>query len=134
VTTGYTNGAQLHKKEIRPPDEAELVFMPHHLGLTRLSLDARPLARLGARSAQIWLLYRPPTWRDELRQAFQFGESNWKAHWWLATQDESLLRHLSYRWTATTADGRKISQAETQPRSSDIVLSFPGGTTDVADR
>lgn len=134
VTTGYTNGAHIHKKEIIPPSEDELLLMPQDLGLKMLSVDARPLAQAGARSAQIWLRYRPPHRRGEQRHSIQFGDGTWVSHWWLATFAASSLRYLEYTWTAITADGRVVNQSVVHTGSSDIILSFSGGTTDVTNR
>lgn len=134
VTTGYSDGTYIHKKVIRLSNEAEFLLKPHHLGLTKLSLDAQPLAQAEAYSAQIWLRYRPPHRSDQLRKSFQFGNGAWTAHWWLVTLDVSSLRYLNYRWTATMPDGNTISQAVEQVGSSNIILSFLGGTTDVTDR
>ena len=133
VTVGYTNGVHNHKTVIDSPSGSELVLMPQDLGLQRLSVDARPLAESGADSAHIWLRYRPPHGRAEQRHSIPFRDHVWVSNWWLVTLARSSLRYLDYKWTAIAADGRLVSQSAMHADSFDIVLSFAGGTADVAN-
>jgi hypothetical protein len=133
VTVGYTNGTRTYKMEFAPPSEDELFLAPQHVGLTPISVDARPLAQAGANSAQIWLRYRPPLSRNEQRHSIQFCNGTWVSHWWLATPAVFSIRYLEYKWTAITADGRVITQSFLHTGSLNIILSFTGGTTDVTN-
>jgi len=133
VTAGYTDGTQAYKKELVPEGGTEVVLEARDLGLAMVTVDARPLAKAGARSAQVWLRYGPPHLRSEQRYSLQFGDNKWVSHVWLAIPTQASLRYLDYQWQAVLADGRSVNQSATYSGSSDIVLAFSGGTTDVTN-
>lgn len=140
VTTGYTDGTPTHRAEL-VPGGVDVRLTPGDLGLTRVSVDARPLARAGARSAQVWLTYQPPYGAD-VRRGLRFGEGaggrtgdeDWTAHAWLATPAGPPGDRLTYRWSAVTGDGRVVGAAATPAANESIVLSLPEGAGNASDR
>lgn len=126
LTVGYSNGAHSYKREIEPPDRFELLLMPADVGLTMISVDARPLAEAQARSAQIWLRYRPPYQDDEQRHILQFHQGAWLSRCWLVTRGERSPHYLEYKWSVVTADGDVVSHPVVKADSSDITLTLAG--------
>ena len=131
VTTGYTDGAPVHRQDVPAPG-VELVFLPADVGLTVVTVDARALATSGVRSAQVWLTHQPPYGR-QVRRVLALGRDEWVAHWWLPAAAGSGPSYLEYRWTATRADGRVAEYPPTRADTPVIVLSFSEGSPDASD-
>lgn len=134
VAAGFTNGVHNHSLEIEPPGETQLSLSAEQLGLRMLTVNARPLADAGIRSAEMSLRYRPPHRPDEQRQTIRFHDDAWASHWWVVTTTSSWLHYVDYSWTAIIADGRVAGQSVTQTGSSEIILSLPEGATHVTNR
>jgi hypothetical protein len=126
VAVGYTNGARGYKRPIELPAGAELELAPGDLGLTQVVVDAGPLAAAGARSAEVALRYRPLSEPEDQREVITLSAGRWVARWWLVTRGERAPRHLEYKWSALTADGRRVVHPASLANSTEIVLS-PGG-------
>jgi hypothetical protein len=133
VTAGYTNGVPPHRMRLGLPSESEYLLEPEQVGLTRVTVDARPLEEAGAYSAEVWLVYRAPGRREVHQHAMRFGDRTWASTWWLAAPALAVRRGLEYRWTARAADGQMVTRPFERAGSPDITLSFQGGTADVDD-
>jgi hypothetical protein len=133
ITAGFTNGADNRSMDIPPPDGTELRLQPEQLGLRAFSIDAKPLADAGARSAEISLRYRPPQRSGEQRETLQFGNGTWATRWWVVTATSSWLRYLEYSWKATSLDGRVTGASTATAGSPHVVLSLQGGISHAAN-
>lgn len=133
LSVGYSNGAPTFKREIAVPEETEKWLTPRDLNLALISIDAQPLARANARSAQIWLQYKPPNRRAETRHTVQFGNGVWEARWWVILHEDLAPRSIEGRWTAITNDNRSVSHSIVNLGGSTIVLAFSEGTANVTN-
>jgi hypothetical protein len=124
VTAGFTNGAQNHSVELRPPVRPELRLAPEQLGLRSLLVDAEPLAAAGMASAEISLRYRPPHRPDEQRATIEFRDSTWARRWWVVTRTSSWLPYLEFSWKAIAPDGHVAGASSDRASSPEIVLSL----------
>jgi hypothetical protein len=131
VTTGYTDGSPTHARDV-PAGAGDVLLSPGDLGLAEVTVDGRPLARDGGVTAEVLLTYRPRNGRER-HHTLRLGGGSWIAHRWLVVPPGAAPA-VEYGWTATTADGRTERQARARSETGNIVLSFSGGTGNVADR
>jgi hypothetical protein len=131
VTAGYTDGSPTYQREL-PAADGEVVLTPGDLGLVEVTVDGRQLARDGAVAAEVWLTYRPRAGREH-RHTLRLGGDTWTARWWLVAP-AGAGSSVDYRWSANTADQRTVLKSHARAETASIVLSFSGGTGDVADR
>lgn len=134
LTTGYTDGSPIFKKELMPPDEMAIVLHPQEVGLTQLIIDARPFVNANVRLIKVWLRYYPPHSPTPRQHLIQFEKGEWTVRLWLASPVRTARRYLEACWQIFCADGSIVSPSAAIFISSDSVLTLTGEKTDVKNR
>ena len=124
LATSYSIGGTVYEREIPVPEEDVLSLTSDDLGITTVSVDARPLQTAGFERARIWLRYRPDRGLIEDERTIYFRDPDWQANWFLITRDELVTGALEYTWKAKTAEGRETERPMGPAASPHIVLTL----------
>lgn len=127
IETSYTSGGVAYRCELARPEHGELALTPDDLGLTMVTVDARPLAAADMQKARIWLRYRPGGGPVVDERTIHFRHRDWQACWFLVTRGQPTAGALEFTWKATTADGRIVDRPMAVATSPNIVLTLGNG-------